>query len=156
MSELAVLLPVLLVMLIVGVDFGRLVYSNQVLVDLTREAANLVSRGTTADDVFKAGFLTAGELDIINDGGIIVSEVRRKAQNDATPWIFDQDSRGVLNAASRVGKLNAKATIPNVPTLQANVTVIAVEILHPFEPIFNLAPFGLDLYPTTLYDVAYF
>jgi len=157
LSELVVLLPLLLVMLLVSVDFGRLVYSNQVIVDLTRETANLVSRGTTASDALAGAYLTTGALDVIDEGGIIVSQVRRRTSSDSTPWVVQQDRRGPLgNSLSKVGTLNGKAKIPNVNQLDPGITIVAVEVLYPFDPVFNLSSLGAAIYPKTLYDVAYF
>ena len=33
---------------------------------------------------------------------------------------------------------------------------MAVEIVHPFAPVFGIADFGLDFYPEVLYDAAIF
>ena len=157
LAELVVLLPLLLLMLLVSVDFGRYVYNNQVLIDLTREAANMASRGTEPADVFAAGFLTQGTLNVVANGGVIISEVRRHSTTDATPWIFAQYRNGGLGStASRVGALNGRATIPNVTQVQLGVTMMAVEMVYPFVPAFDLARLGLHLYPNALYDVAYF
>jgi hypothetical protein len=157
LAEMTILLPLLMVMVLVGVDFGRLVYANQVIVDLTREAANLVSRGATAEDAFAGAFLAPSELDVFGKGGMIISEVQRKSAKDATPWVIRQERRGAMSSASsRVGQLNGKATIPNVTQLDVGLTIMAVEIMHPFDPVFHLESMGLNLYPKTLYDVAYF
>jgi TadE-like protein len=157
LSELAILLPLLILMVLVGVDFGRLVYDNQVLVDLTRETANMVSRGATSDQAFAAAQLEPGELDVIGKGGIIISKVQRHSSKDPTPWVISQDRRGAMgSSSSKVGKVNAVATIPGVTQLDAGITITAVEIMHPFKPVFTLKSLGLNLYPTTIYDVAYF
>jgi hypothetical protein len=157
LSETILLIPLLMVMVLVMVDFGRLVYASQILVDLTRESANLVSRGGTADDAFLAASRSpTAEIDVLGKGGIIVTEVKRKGANDATPWVVSQSRRGPSGSASRVGKLNGPATVPNVASLETGVTIFAVEIIHPFTPVFKTQKLGINPYPDQLYDVAFF
>jgi hypothetical protein len=157
LSELVVLLPFLIVMFLISVDFGRLVYANQVIVALTREAANLVSRGATTQEAFAATFMTKGEIDVQAKGGIIISEIRRKDAQNPTPWIVRQDRRGSLSSyPSRVGTVGGPARIPDVNTLPAGVAVVAVEIVHPFKAMFDLASLNLNFYPEFIYDAAFF
>jgi hypothetical protein len=157
LSEMVVLLPLLLAMLLVAIDFGRLVYTTQILVDLTRESGNLVSRGATYDDAFKAASRKTGEVNVLGNGGIIISEVRRKAANDPTPWIMRQERRGAMSSmSSRVGKVGGPAKIPNVTQMPVGAAIMAVEILHPFDPMFESAPLHINFYPESIYEVAFF
>ena len=85
MAELAILLPVVITTLLAVIDFGRLVYCHQVATDLTREAANLVSRGTSVTDAWNAAASADGPIQIDDDGAMIVSVIRRKSATDPTP-----------------------------------------------------------------------
>jgi hypothetical protein len=157
LSELVVLLPLMLTMLLVAVDFGRLVYTTQIIVDLTRESANLVSRGATFDEAFSATFRNSGEVDVRDRGGVIISEVRRRDADDPTPWIFHQESRGGLSSvSSRVGREGGPAKIPDVTSLPTGMSIMAVEITHPFDPIFDVASLSINFYPEYIYEVAFF
>jgi hypothetical protein len=157
LAELAVVLPILVTMLLVAIDFGRLVYTTQIMVDLTREAANLVSRGATFDDAFLVTFRRAGEVDVRDKGGVIISEVRRKDFNDPTPWIVNQERRGALaTATSRVGAEGGPARIPDITRLPAGAGIMAVEIVHPFNPLFDATRLHLNFYPEAIYEVAFF
>jgi hypothetical protein len=152
-----VLLPLLLTMFLVAVDFGRLVYTSQIIVDLTRESANLISRGATYDEAFLAAFRLSGEVSVRDKGGIIISEVRRKDVDDATPWIFHQERRGALStSSSRVGEVGGPAEIPKVTSLPNGVAIMAVEIMHPFDPRFDAPSLHLNFYPESIYEVAFF
>lgn len=155
LSETVVLLPLLLLLVIVCVDFGRMVYTSQVLIDLTREAANLVSRGSTTTETFTAILSTSREYDIVGKGGMIISQVERRSATDPTPWVMSQDRRGSLGG-SRVGSVNGPAKVPNVKQLEVGITVFAVEVEYPFTPIFKTGWLGLNPYPTSIYDAAYF
>ncbi len=158
MGELAVILPVVLVVLLGVVDLGRLVTAYQTLNDMTREAANLVSRGSSIAAAVAA--ITAdndGPVDVDANGVIIISTLQRHAAGDATPWVMDQYKTGsIAGEGSRVGRIGAAASVPNVDELESGVTVMAVELVHPFEPLFPLAAFGLDFYPEVLYEAAFF
>jgi hypothetical protein len=156
MAELGVLLPVLLVMLLAIFDLGRLVYTNQIMTDLTREAAMMVSRGATSVAAFDATFRADEPLDVQATGGIIISRVRRKDADDAQPWVFTQERAGALTASSRIGEPGGPAEIPNVEQILPGITIMVVEILHPFDPIFTLQGLGVDIYPEMVYEAAYF
>lgn len=157
LAELAVLLPIVLLVILGVVDFGRLVYAHQVLGDLSREAANLVSRGATVEESFAAASFANGPISVTAHGGMIVSTIRRRAADDPTPWVFDQTMRGgVLSVRSRVGARGAAAAVPNLDALEPGVTLFAVEMLHGFAPLFPVKQLGLNFYPEFVYEAAFF
>lgn len=157
LAELAVLLPIVITTLLAVIDFGRLVYCHQVATDLTREAANLVSRGTAVSEAWNATAAADGPIQLDESGEMIVSVVRRKSANDATPWIFEQTSNGPLTTVeSKVGKLNQKAAIPNIQSVGTGITITAVEVYHGFEPVFASGELALTIYPEFVYGVAFF
>jgi len=157
LAELAVILPVVLVFLLGIVDMGRMFYARQVLNDLSREAANLVSRGSTVEAAFAAASFDEGPVSVAEHGAMIVSTIRRRSNDDATPWIVDQQRRGaVTSAASRVGDQGQVAKVPNITELEPGVTLIAVELMHGFEPLFSIDRLGLDVYPEIVYEAAFF
>ena len=143
--------------MLASVDLGRLVYQHQILTDLTREAANLVSRGATFEVAFTVTGLSAQIFDIDTQGGIIISHITGRDASDDTPWVVEQRSQGGLSTLeSRVGQLNAAANVPGIKSLSPGVTITAVEIMHQFEPVFAFAAMGLNFYPEALYDAAFF
>ena len=157
LAELAVILPVILVLLLGIIDMGRVFYAHQVLSDLSREAANLVSRGSTVDMAFAAASLDEGPVSITDHGVMIVSTIRRRSADDATPWVVDQARRGIASpSASRVGAPGGAAHVPNVSALDSGITIIAVELMHGFEPLFPVERFGLEFYPEIVYEAAFF
>jgi hypothetical protein len=143
--------------LLAVVDFGRLVYCYQVATDLTREAGNLVSRGTSVTDAWNATAAADGPIQVDEAGEMIVSVIRQRSAKDTTPWIFEQTANGPLKGVkSKIGVLNGKASIPHIKSLATGVTVTAVEIYHGFEPIFTGGGLALKFYPQFVYGVAYF
>ena len=93
-SEFAIALPLLLLIAMATVDFGRYVYNMQIVNDLAREAAMLVSRGVPYDQTFAATFNADAPLDVQSYGFIIISRIRRQSAGNPTPWIFEQVSAG--------------------------------------------------------------
>ena len=157
LAELAILVPVIVTTLLAVIDFGRLVYCHQVATDLTREAANLVSRGTAVTDAWNATASADGPIQLDESGEMIVSVIRRRSANDATPWIFEQTSNGPLkDVKSKVGTVNAKANIPHIKSVNTGITITAVEVYHGFEPIFASGQLALTFYPEFVYGVAFF
>lgn len=157
MAELAIVFPLMLIVILATVDMGRLVYTNQMLTDLSREAGMLVSRGATFTQAFDATFTSDSPLDVRADGGVIISRVRRRDVDDSQPWVFTQERAGSLTSyGSKVGAVNGPATIPDVTSLDTGITIMVVEMIHPFDPIFGFAPLGLTFYPDTVYEAAYF
>jgi hypothetical protein len=157
MAELAILLPIVLTTLLAVIDFGRMIYCYQIATDLTREAGNLVSRGSSVSDVWASATLADGPIQLDERGMMIVSTVRRRSSTDATPWIVEQTKNGpLLTATSRIGRLNQKASIPHITSLEHGVTVTTVEVYHPFEPIFAGGDIALRIYPEVIYGVSFF
>ncbi len=157
MAELAVLLPLLLLVMLATFDLGRLIYTNQIVSDLTREAAMLVSRGASSQQAFEATFDADAPLDLRANGGIIITRIRRHSIDDPRPWVVAQERAGTLgDYTSHVGVPGQPAVIPQVTELVPGVTIMAVELVHTFEPVFGIGALGADLYPDLVYDAAYF
>jgi len=157
LTELIILTPILLTLILASVDLGRLVFARQVMTDLSREAANLVSRGASAEEAFSATLIAEQAFDLEQSGMIIISRVRRQTPTNDTPWVVEQDVHGrVSGMQSHIGMLNGVASIPKMKSVERGVTFTAVEMFHTFEPAFNFATLGLDIYPTVLYDAAFF
>jgi Flp pilus assembly protein TadG len=155
-SEFALALPILLILIMATVDFGRYVYSMQIVNDLAREAGMLVSRGVTYDQTFDTTFGADAPLDVQNHGWIIISRIRRHSVADPQPWIFDQQSAGAISGSSRVGTEGGPANLPDITELETGVTMMAVEISHQFQPLFAVDAFGLNVYEDSVYNAAIF
>jgi len=156
-AEFAVILPVFLVVLLGAVDVGRMIFAQQVVANLSREAANLVSRGASEAEAIAATEAADDPLDIASAGGIIMSTIRRRSSTDGRPWIIEQVASGGLpGLASRLGRPGGPAAVPRVQELPKGLTLRAVEIVHEFAPVLDGSGVGLRIYPSTIYDVAFF
>ena len=85
MIELALVLPVLLILVLGVIDFGRALHYNNVLVNISREGANLASRygDIGPQDIIRALENTAEPLDMTTDGMIYITQVTSRADGGA-------------------------------------------------------------------------
>jgi hypothetical protein len=152
--ELALVAMAVFVMLFGMIDYGRALLARHAITSLSREAANLESRGTTLQDTILATLQSSGSLDLATNGFVILTAVTR--DEDGVARIVRQESRGGQPVPSRIGTLGgASVTIPNgVPLPGQTLWVAEVSVTFtPITPIANLI--GVRM-PPTLYDVAFF
>ncbi len=157
LAELVLVVPILLLAIMASVDLGRLVYLYQGVNDLVREAGNLVSRGTDPDAAYAALLAAEDALDLANQGGVIISRVRRRSTTSATPWVVEQYRYGALaDAPSRVGSPGGPAALPQISSLEPGETITAVEVVHTFAPLFDLTGLGSLVFPDLVYESSFF
>jgi Flp pilus assembly protein TadG len=168
------LVTLLLIVLIFGaIDFCRAIYLRQLLVNVSRETANLEARGTgstTAEIMTNAmnSMLTEALPLVLNstNGTIIVTAVTNfnnvvNKKSTAAFTISHQYQQGtLLNAKSAVGTFTGTnnfnpATLPT-GILPAHRTVYVAEIFYKFTPITPVGKLINHLLPTQFYDAAYF
>lgn len=76
MVEMAIILPLMLLLVLGIVDFGRAIQYNNILVSISREGGNLASRTTeSTQNIIKAIINTAGPLDMTANGMMFVTEI---------------------------------------------------------------------------------
>ena len=130
--EFALLLPLLLLLLIGMVDICVLLDSELRLTHLSREAANVCSRGAGFDETFAAITRAGGNLGLDGPTGrAILTKV--SLDGDGTPIITAQRSIGGLNRSSAVGTLppgaeSVPAVVPNGRTIPRNMSLVVVEL----------------------------
>lgn len=157
LTELIILLPFLLVLFLGATDLSRMIYARQTLSDLTREGANLVSRGADPEQALAAMAWANDTVDVADNGSVVISRIRRRSRNDSRPFIYEQQSNGYgTGNASKIGHVNGYAQIPHITELPDGVVITAVEITSPFAPLFSLSDLGLSLFPDHIYDAAFF
>jgi hypothetical protein len=155
--ELGMILPMLLLLVLTAVDMGRLIYMNQLSADLTRTAAAMGARGFSAQEALAAIRAADHGLDVDSVGIVFVSTIKRRTIEDATPWIVSQVQDGAIPGFnSYVGSPGGPADLPEISTLEPGMTLTAVEVAVPFQPILSLEGIGVSLFPSVIYEVSYF
>jgi Flp pilus assembly protein TadG len=155
--EFALVLPLLLVMLFGVLELGRIVFIRQIMINVSREAANLASRGTPLQDAIAAVQASATPLDLETDGYVILSEVRRDANGNA--FIYQQRAAGDDTQASRVGSgAGSAASLPPTPIALPpdGLSLFAAEVFYRADPITPLTSLIGATFEDSYYDVAFF
>ena len=73
--ELTIAMPILLLVIFAILEFGNILDSQQAISYLTREGANIASRGATLDEVLDVTMQNGGEIQLDTRGGVVVSRV---------------------------------------------------------------------------------
>jgi Flp pilus assembly protein TadG len=136
------------------IDFARALIARQVLTNVTREGANLASRGTSMTNAMQAVITSASPLNLNQTGCVILSSVYRDTLGRAK--VTAQCKQGGLAANSAVGAVGATAVLPDPALLANNDTMIVAEVFYHFVPVTPLGKMLKITLPSTLYDVAYF
>jgi len=154
--EFALVAVMLMVMLFAIIDFSRIILIHQVMINVSREGGNLISRGTDMTNAINALIVSAQPLDINTHGCIILSAV---FNNSGTCTISAQQKTGGIVATSKVGPLGATGGavhLPNPQLPQTNQTLWVSEVFYSFTPVTPVGKLlGITL-PRTNYDAAYF
>ncbi len=130
--EVALLLPLLLVLFLCMVDVCVLLDSELRLIHLGRESANVFSRGAGIDETIAALANADGSLALDGPNGrAILTKISLDAHGD--PVITAQRAIGGLNRSSAVGTLppgatSVPATVPNGRKVPRNMSLVVVEL----------------------------
>jgi Flp pilus assembly protein TadG len=156
---------ILLFMLFGMIDFCRAISTRQVLINLSREAANLAARGTgdTPDaaisNAITAVIAGAAPLDITKSGRIFITAVfNSNGIYKVTNQISEGGLNGVTSKVAPDGVGDTPPTMPPTPVQvpQSNQTMFVSEVFYSYRaatPIGKLLNFNMT---NALYDAAYF
>jgi Flp pilus assembly protein TadG len=140
MAEFAAAMPVLVLMLLGGVEISRFALLNQRMDRLATVVADLVSQADSLtqadlDAIFAAVNPIAWPFDMTNGGNVIVSALWVPPPPDpAVAKITWQRHAGNLPVDSKFGVENAAPTLPAGLNVGSNQTMIAAEVFYRFRP----------------------
>lgn len=154
--ELAIGLPVLVLILLGGFEASRYVLLNQKLARAASSMADLVAQadGITEaqiSDLFTAADDTAKPFDLAADGRVIVTSVYRPT-TAAAAVAWQRTSPGTLSVTSAIGTAGNTATLPSGFTVRQGENVIVAEVFYAYRPVFVGAT---SFTSATLREVAY-
>lgn len=151
MVELALVLPVLLLLVLGVIDFSRMIQFNNVLISLTREGANLAARSTEPPQfIVKTLMDTAEPLQMNTDGMMYITKLvgngttlarvaaqyrsasGGKAALASTLWACSSWSAGVCNVPGTAGPPDTRPTVTLPVALTNGETVYAVEAFYDY------------------------
>jgi Flp pilus assembly protein TadG len=148
----------LLLLLFGMIDFGRAIYTKQILTSLSREAANLTSRGTTFTNTLAAIKSSATPLDIDRNGYVVLTAIARGANDQVI--VTEQLTGGGQADPSRIAPGGVGST-PALPATteglpQSNQTMYVAEVSYGFSPVTPIGKLLGAVLPSSLYDAALF
>ena len=125
------------------------------MANVSREGANLISRGTDMTNTINALVTSAQPLNMTNDGYIILSTV---FNSNGVLKVTSQQTIGGKPITSHVGTPpgNASLTLTNYNLPQTNSTLWVAEVFYVYKPITPVGKLLGVILPTTNYDAAYF
>lgn len=153
--ELAFALPVLMTLLVGGVETGLYLMLNQKLQHTAVAISDLTTRDeeineATLQDIFSAAPQIMAPFPMAAESRVIISAAGKL--DDGTPTIFWQRSgAGTLSVTSEVGSQGSSPTLPAGMPLREEETVIVTEVFFSYEPTFFAV---ID--PTTVRRTSYF
>jgi hypothetical protein len=146
--EAAILTPILLLILLGLIESGNGLSVKHKATTLSREGANLASRGSSLDETLAVVMSNGAEIALSSRGGAIVSRV---VVEDGEPIIRGQVAPEGFETPSRLGALNEVATPFEGLGLAEGQVVHAVEVLVGYQPVTPLAV----LFPGAVTDLIY-
>lgn len=152
--EFALVMPVLLLLLMGGLETSRYVLLHQKLSRLASNAGDLVSRSddiavADLDQVFEATQYIVRPFDLGSDGVVVITSVGK--QPDDPPRVqWQRQGGGGAAAVSQIGGVSQPASLPGSFVLRDFQDVIVAEVFFRYQPLIfdNIFP------PTDLYFVA--
>lgn len=140
MVEFAAIMPVLVILLLAGVEVARFALLNQKLDRLANSMGDLVSQGETIttsqlNDIFSAAPFVAWPFDVTTSGVVVITSVGMVGSTPTVNW--QRRGVGTITATSRIGGASGTATLPTGFTLGASDTAIIAEVFYNFTPMFT-------------------
>jgi TadE-like protein len=151
LSELALVMPILVAILMGGVEVGRYLMIHQKLSRLVDTTTDLVAQKKTLtsqdlDDVFKSAEYVLDPFELGPDGVIFITSVTAPtSQNPKVDWQYS--GAGSSGAISMVGIPGETPNLPDGFTLDDGENVIIGEIFYDYRPqIFEVFTSPKQLY----------
>jgi len=156
MIEFAFAMPLLITLLLGGVELGRYVLLHQKLDRTAMTVSDLVARVTSVtptdlDTVLTAADLVMSPFEFSDKGVVIISAVKKLSPSGSPKVIWQRSGAGSLTVTSTLGVEGGNATIDD-PDLVDDIQGIVVG-----ETYYEYSPWFITMIPSsTIRHVAYF
>lgn len=153
MVEAALVTPILLMILLGLVESGNALSLRHKMAVLSREGANLASRGTSLEETLNVVLTNGDEIGLSEQGGAIVTRV---VVTKGIPLIDRQVASPGYDADSRLGLPDSTVVPLGSLDFEEGQVLHAVEIIIRYEsmtPVGGMLPEG---FARTVYDRAIF
>lgn len=152
--EMALAIPVLLILALGGVEVARYVLLNQKVTRATTSMADLVSQAESVtasdlDGLYQASVYILEPFKLPSDGVVLISSIVASGGKSTIAW---QKALGGIAGGSKFGLAGGAATLPTGFTIRDGDSVIAAETFYKYSPLFAGQYLAADtLYSSALY-----
>jgi hypothetical protein len=146
-------LPLMLFLFLGMVEIGNALAISNTLSRLTREGANIASRGTSLDTVVNIVTYNGQDIHLGQRGGAVVSRI--SVRSDGLK-ILDQVATSGLTDRSRLGEVGSDPVSFASYGLEPGNTHYVVEIFYHYRPITPFARLFESALPDPIYERAVF
>jgi len=138
MLEFAFAMPVLVGLVMGGVEFARFALVNQKMERVTTFVGDLVARAEALDEADFVDYFAAAQqlgvpFDLISEGNIIVTSVTGEASGPEVLW--QQVGNGSVTQSSQVGAPGETPTLPAGFNVDEGEGLVITEVYFDFEPM---------------------
>ncbi|HEY7462447.1 MAG TPA: TadE/TadG family type IV pilus assembly protein [Gemmatimonadota bacterium] len=153
LAEFAIVLPLLLMLVLGVIEYGNVLSRMHTLSSLSREGANLASRGSTLPEVLTNVLTNGADIALASRGGVVAS--RLQVQGGAAR-VLEQSASAGFGGRSLIGGAGGPAAGTGTWGLAEGQVVYVVEIFYnysritPLQDVLGIRP------PATLYERATF
>lgn len=137
--ELAFAMPILVTLLLGGVEIARYVLLHQKLDWVSSSIADLVSQAeniSTADlqNIFDAAQFVAKPFNLLADGTVIVSSISNPLGGQVSRVNWQESGGGNIPATSQIGAPGGSVTLPAGFALADGQTIIIAYVFYDYVP----------------------
>ena len=137
--ELAFAMPILVTLLLGGVEIARYVLLHQKLDRVSSSIADLVSQAETISigdlqNIFDAAQFVAKPFNLLAEGTVIVSSISNPLGGQDSRVNWQESGGGSITANSQIGTPGSSVTLPTGFTLADGQTIIIAEVFYDYVP----------------------
>lgn len=137
--ELAFAMPILVTLLLGGVEIARYVLLHQKLDRVSSSISDLVSQAETISigdlqNIFDAAQFVAKPFNLPAEGTVIVSSISNPLGGQDSRVNWQESGGGSITANSQIGTPGSSVTLPTGFTLADGQTIIIAEVFYDYVP----------------------
>ncbi|MGB4100860.1 MAG: TadE/TadG family type IV pilus assembly protein [Alphaproteobacteria bacterium] len=155
--EFSLMLPILLVLLLGGMDLTRYMLYQQKVDRISFSVTDLVAQSQSVsvakmNDIALAAAQIMQPFPFGTQGVIIVSSIYKDPTQSFPVIRWQYIGGGTLGRGSKIGNVNGTPTLPNGLTLNDKDNVIITEAYYVFDPVFHSGYIPVsDIYKIAIY-----
>jgi Flp pilus assembly pilin Flp len=151
--EFALVAPILLIIMLGVIEFGRAFERVHAIVGISRESANLAARGTSLQQSAQVAMNSGSDIELSKYGGVIASEVVGQGK---VAVVKAQYATAGYAGKSRIGNVGSPAAQLASRNLQAGQSAFVVEVFYKYKAVTPLSRLSDVVFPSTLYERSVF